>query len=48
MLDLKNKILRGEMAEWTKAAASKAVIAAYTAIGGSNPSLSTKLQGYQD
>ena len=30
----------GEMAEWTKAAASKAVIPFYSGIGGSNPPLS--------
>ena len=31
----------GEMAEWLKAAASKAVIPYKLGIGGSNPSLST-------
>lgn len=34
-------LLIGEMAEWTKAAASKAVIPHILGIGGSNPSLST-------
>jgi hypothetical protein len=34
----------GEMAEWSKAAASKAVIPIYLGIEGSNPSLSSSLR----